>query len=441
MWPVERYRPLNMLFRNTGIWDAELGQNYVPTNADDFKRVLQQLNRPNEDRYAVEGVNIQYNLQVFPAMFGAPNGWALDSAGKLTRDIETPEYKEAVGYVRDLIATGLYHPDFIQNLANAASTGATQTFAAGKAAVIVYTFGVNWSTLWSTAHAAQPPVDFLPIGLFPAHDGGKLGHFLGPGFIATNGMKQASPDRIKELLRVVDWLAAPFGSQEDLLLTYGLKDTEYSLDPGRVSGAAAGQSLGHTGGAVAVRGAASAGHVFSELSGLRPPGGGRREDADPGRHRGPHVGPVRTLDGHGRPDGRPAGAGHADGHPGRPPRPQRVRPDGQGLAEQRWESDAHGVRASTSERFVTTFLSEFFGSRKLRLSPQGGLELVTSLIWTSKAAAFSPGRLELVTSLFSRKLRLSPQGSAPWTPRPRALLSVAVTRIRSPLTRALSTRA
>src|SRR5262252_5755545 len=230
MWPVERYRPLNMLFRNTGIWDTELGANYTPTNADDFKRALQQLNRPNENRYAVEGVNIQYNLQVFPAMFGAPNGWALDSQGKLTKDIEAPQYKEAVGYVRDLIASGLYHPDFVQNLANATSTGATQTFAGGHAAVIVYTFGVNWSTLWNTAHAAQPPVDFLPLGLFPAHDGGKLGHFLGPGFIATNGMKQASPERIKELLRIVDWLAAPFGSAEDLLLTYGLKDVEYTLD-------------------------------------------------------------------------------------------------------------------------------------------------------------------------------------------------------------------
>jgi putative aldouronate transport system substrate-binding protein len=230
MWPVERYRPLNMLFRNTAIWDAELAASYVPKNADDFKRVLQQLNRPSENRYAVEGVNIQYNLQVFPAMFGAPNGWAVDPQGKLVKDIEAPQYREAVAYVRDLIASGLYHPDFIQNLANATSTGATQTFAAGHAAVIVYTFGVNWSTLWSTAHAAQPPVDFLPLGLFPAHDGGTPGHFLGPGFIATNGMKQASPERIKELLRLVDWLAAPFGSQEDLLLTYGIKDQEYTLD-------------------------------------------------------------------------------------------------------------------------------------------------------------------------------------------------------------------
>jgi len=230
MWPVERYRPLNMMFRNTAIWDTEIGANYVPKNADDFKRVLQQLNRPKEDRYALVGVNIQYNLQVFPSMFGAPNNWAVDSGGKLTKDIETPQYREAVGYIRDLLAAGLYQPDFVTNIASATSTAAVNSFAAGKGAAIVYTFGVNWSTLWTQCQAAKPAVNFLPIGLFPAHDGGTAGHFLGPGFIVTNGMKKAPPERIQEVLRLVDWMAAPFGSQEDLLLTYGLKDVEYTLD-------------------------------------------------------------------------------------------------------------------------------------------------------------------------------------------------------------------
>jgi putative aldouronate transport system substrate-binding protein len=230
MWPVERYRPLNMMFRNTAIWDQEIGADYVPKNADDFKRVLLQVNRPKEDRYGIVGVNIQYNLQVFPAMFGAPNNWALDSGGKLVKDIETPQYKEAVGYIRDLLAAGVYQPDFITNINAATSTAAVNAFAAGKGATIVYTFGVNWSTLWTQCQAAKPAVNFLPIGLFPARDGGKVGHFLGPGFIGTNGMKKASPERIQEVLRLVDWMAAPFGSQEDLLLTYGLKDVEYTLD-------------------------------------------------------------------------------------------------------------------------------------------------------------------------------------------------------------------
>jgi putative aldouronate transport system substrate-binding protein len=60
--------------------------------------------------------------------------------------------------------------------------------------------------------------------------GGTAQHFLGPGFIATNALKKATPDRIRELLRVMDFLAAPFGTQEDLLLQYGLQDVHYTLD-------------------------------------------------------------------------------------------------------------------------------------------------------------------------------------------------------------------
>ena len=227
MWPVQRYRPLNMMFRNTDIWDKEISPNYVPKDAADFKRVLQQLNRPRDDRFAIVGTNIQYNLQVFPAMFGAPNGWAVDSAGKLTKDIETPQYKAAIAYIRDLVDAGLYYPD---SLINPATNAGVTTFVRGKGAVMVYTFGVNWSTLWSQSQAAKPPVNFLPLDLFPAQAGGKPGHFLGPGFIVTNGMKKAPPERIQEILRIVDWLAAPFGSAEDLLLTYGIKDVEYTLD-------------------------------------------------------------------------------------------------------------------------------------------------------------------------------------------------------------------
>ena len=39
-----------------------------------------------------------------------------------------------------------------------------------------------------------------------------------------------SQDRIKMLLRVLNFLAAPFGTEEDLLLRFGLKDVEWTQD-------------------------------------------------------------------------------------------------------------------------------------------------------------------------------------------------------------------
>jgi putative aldouronate transport system substrate-binding protein len=65
---------------------------------------------------------------------------------------------------------------------------------------------------------------------FAAHDSGKPQHFFGKGYLTTTALKQAPPERIKELLRIINWLAAPFGSAEDLLLTVGVKDADYTLD-------------------------------------------------------------------------------------------------------------------------------------------------------------------------------------------------------------------
>jgi putative aldouronate transport system substrate-binding protein len=43
-------------------------------------------------------------------------------------------------------------------------------------------------------------------------------------------LKKGSSDRLTELLRIMNYLAAPFGSQESLLLEYGVKDADYSID-------------------------------------------------------------------------------------------------------------------------------------------------------------------------------------------------------------------
>ena len=111
MIPIHRYAPGYTLYRNSEIYDAEIGKDYTPKNADDFKRVLQQLNKPQQGRWAIGAwQNTQFQLTYFASTFGAPNNWALDSSGNLTKDFETPEYKEAVGYVRDLVTSGLFHP-------------------------------------------------------------------------------------------------------------------------------------------------------------------------------------------------------------------------------------------------------------------------------------------------------------------------------------------
>src|SRR5712691_4208221 len=89
-------------------------------------------------------------------------------------------------------------------------------------------YGNSWIDL--SRQGAQFGNRFHMLKPFAAADGGKPQAFLSHGFVSMNVLKKASPDRLKELLRIMNFLAAPFGTQEDLLLQYGLQDVHYTLD-------------------------------------------------------------------------------------------------------------------------------------------------------------------------------------------------------------------
>ena len=117
--------------------------------------------------------------------------------------------------LRDLWSAGVFHPDIptIPNLARS-----YDWWAPGKWVLQWCLWGNQWTNMWQQGLRQNPPFNALPIKPFAAHDGGKAAHFLSGGFLDTTALKKASPDRIKELLRIFNWLAAPFGSAEDLLL-------------------------------------------------------------------------------------------------------------------------------------------------------------------------------------------------------------------------------
>jgi len=70
---------------------------------------------------------------------------------------------------------------------------------------------------------------FRAYKLFSA-DGGKPVYYFNPGIAGLTSVKNGSPERVQELLGILNWLAAPFGSQEALLLRYGLEGTDFTVD-------------------------------------------------------------------------------------------------------------------------------------------------------------------------------------------------------------------
>jgi putative aldouronate transport system substrate-binding protein len=227
MVPIHRYLPGQMLVKNTAVWDKDIGVDYVPKNAEDFKRVLQALTKPQQEFYGIgTGQDTVMLVPTISSIFGAPNGWRLGSDGKLTKDVETPEFKETVGFVRDLYASGLFHPN---TTTWASGVIARAQFAAGKFAI--FRDPINgWQDGWRQALLTSQPFDVRPLPLFAAHDGGKLQHFVTGGHLWATALKKASDDRIKELLRILNWLAAPFGTQEHQVQTFGVKGVDYNLD-------------------------------------------------------------------------------------------------------------------------------------------------------------------------------------------------------------------
>jgi putative aldouronate transport system substrate-binding protein len=201
-----------------------------PKNADEYKQLGQHFTQPEQN---LAGMGVENNVGMgitngwLTGIFGAPNIWALDDkTGKLTATVETEQFRAAVGYARDLWNAGIFHPDAMQyNLISARND-----FAARRFAFRFDGFQSASVTFWDNAVLLDPPGKPRIMTPFPAADGGKPTYWANSGILGYSVIKQAPPERIKELLRILNWLAAPMGSQEYLLMTYGLKDTHWTPD-------------------------------------------------------------------------------------------------------------------------------------------------------------------------------------------------------------------
>jgi putative aldouronate transport system substrate-binding protein len=224
--PVSRPFFQQIWYVNQDRLDAIGGKQ--PTNADEFKRMLVALTRPQDGQYGTAAPpGNAYGLVSTPqlAMFRAPNNWSVDASGKFTKDIETEEYRAALGFVRDLYASGVYHPDS----PNYNGTSVKQNFIAGKYALITTGWFSYQGEFWDPWLRLNPPWHVRTLHPFAA-DGGKAIWHQYQAYFGMTAIKKSSTDRTRELLRVLNYMAAPFGSQEALLLEYGVNGTDFNFD-------------------------------------------------------------------------------------------------------------------------------------------------------------------------------------------------------------------
>jgi putative aldouronate transport system substrate-binding protein len=199
----------------------------MPKDTDDFKRILQQVTNPQAGQWGLavdpgQGLGIAFGLEGM--WFGAPNNWSVDAGGKLSKDRETDAYKAAVAYTRELYADGLFHP----NSVTGNNTQGKIDFA-GRKVVFRWDGAASSVQFWDQSAAADPPGKLRIAPPFSA-PGTRPTYPLGLSQMGFSALKQAGPDRIREVLRILNFLAAPFGTQEHLLINYGLPGVHHTLD-------------------------------------------------------------------------------------------------------------------------------------------------------------------------------------------------------------------
>lgn len=155
-------------------------------------------------------------------MFKVPYGWRLNEDGTLLNQVETQEYRQALEFAKSLYDSGAYHPDAatltVQQAVDLMVAGRTGMASNGFAAV----FG---PTGFRSRIKEQVPTAALEPIILPAPDGGEAVTYAGPGFFGfTSLAASAAQDeaRRNELFAVLNYLFAPFGSEEETFLRYGL---------------------------------------------------------------------------------------------------------------------------------------------------------------------------------------------------------------------------
>ncbi len=240
IWGVPRPRTFAgnpLIYRQD--WAEKVGVPQV-TNAADFLKAMTAMTKNDPDgngKADTFGMSAQsgtaLDFAFFQQMWRTPNEWRRNPDGTLTNAIETDESKAAVGFMRDLWAAGGFHPDAI----NMTVAQCKDNFAASK----IGAYNDSFLTLPSNRDpdSKTSPLALVKtanvIGLVPpGHDGGKGVMFASNGVNAMTGIPARVKDagRIKELLHVLDYFAAPFGSEERIFLDYGIEHVHFEYKAG-----------------------------------------------------------------------------------------------------------------------------------------------------------------------------------------------------------------
>ncbi|MEU8567440.1 extracellular solute-binding protein [Streptomyces pathocidini] len=221
--PIERPLPwIGMVcnrdqLESAGIWVPEVGG----LKAADLTKGAKQLT--GKGKWAFGAANTgEFGWLAHAANHGASNMWAVKD-GAFSHTLESEELRAALEQMAAWHKDGLYRADALS------IDGATSATDMENGKIAIKTDSVWLQDLARrtkdkfTADVARP---YAPA------NGAEYHHWFGNGYFSYTALKKAPKARVELLLRVVDFMSAPFGSKEWELINFGVEGTHFERGPG-----------------------------------------------------------------------------------------------------------------------------------------------------------------------------------------------------------------
>ncbi|MFI6513363.1 extracellular solute-binding protein [Streptosporangium sp. NPDC050855] len=216
--PLERPKPANSLFVNRSAMNAA----GIPKDwtTEQYLDAMKELT--GDRKWGVGWFKTLFGglgaVTYHAGSLGAPNTWSA-WGGTFSHTIATPQFEQALEVMRKLAEAGTHYPDSL----TVSSTDMQSFFHNGTVASINDGFGsVNLGFITKINDRFDLDLG-RPYGENPTP-------WQSPGTFGYVAFKKASPERIRLLLRICDYLSAPFGTSEYELANYGVEGRHFTKD-------------------------------------------------------------------------------------------------------------------------------------------------------------------------------------------------------------------
>lgn len=209
---------------SVGLLRADLlqaaGLSAAPASMADLSELLKALTVPARKQFG--GGDPGAVATFVLGSMGVSNGWT-EKDGKFTYEIEFEQYEKALSDVAGLWKAGVFHPESL----TATNNTRNDWFTNGVTPLVFGGYS-GWSKyeMWGEA---VPGFKASPLKTFGYDSSSKPVHPRGGVQASMTLISKTDPARVKLLLGLLNWLAAPFGSSEELLKSYGIKGTTFTV--------------------------------------------------------------------------------------------------------------------------------------------------------------------------------------------------------------------